>query len=101
MKKESSIFVLVGSLVPRPSTPPVFDRLQYASDQKLEYASDQKLEALKAWERGYLEPLSLNSTKIYSSARVQYICSLAGQPTSAQGGKGLVNALYSFCNFGM
>jgi len=27
--------------------------------------------------------------------------SLAGQPTSAQGGKGLVNALYSFCNFGM
>ena len=30
-------------LVPRPSTPPVFDRLQYA-----------KTEVRKAWERGYL-----------------------------------------------
>jgi len=33
------------SLVPRPSTAPVFDRLHTASDQKLDTASDQKLEA--------------------------------------------------------
>ena len=34
-----------GSLVPRPSTPPAFDRFQYAKTEKLE--------VWKAWERGY------------------------------------------------
>ena len=38
-----------SSLVPRPSSPPVFDRLQYAK-----MASDQKLEPGKAWEGGYI-----------------------------------------------
>ena len=42
--------VFDSSLIPRPSLPPVFDRLQYA---KMEHtASDQNLEAGKAWERG-------------------------------------------------
>ena len=39
------------SLVPRPSAPPVFDRLQYAG-------SDQKLEVWKAWERGYAKVIT-------------------------------------------
>ena len=38
------MIIITTSLVPRPSTPPVFDRLQYA-------ASDQKLEVWKAWEQ--------------------------------------------------
>jgi len=38
--------------------------------------------------------------KIHRLLVLTYL-SLAGQPTSARGGKGLVNALYSFCNFGM
>ena len=43
----SGCMCVCGSLVPRPSMPPVFDRLQYT-------ASDQKLEVWKAWKRGYV-----------------------------------------------
>ena len=38
------------SLVPRPSSPPAFGRLQYAKTEHT--ASDQELEVRKAWERG-------------------------------------------------
>ena len=40
------------SLVPRPSTPPAFDRFQYAKT-----GSDQKLEVWKAWARSTVSVL--------------------------------------------
>ena len=49
-------------LVPRPSTPPAFDRYT---------GSDQKLEVWKAWERGYSFE---RGTVQLSMPRIGYFC---------------------------
>jgi len=60
---------------------------------------------LTALQRGSLGTRLMPTCVITLERFVGLCCmpltSLAGQPTSAQGGKDLVNAQYSFCNFGM
>ena len=45
--------------------------------------------------------LRSSGTRCSESSAISFLYSLANQPTFARGGKGLVNVLYSFCNFGM